>query len=365
MDNAFECMQHALSLAKKGKYLVSPNPLVGCVITKNHKIIGEGWHKKVGENHAEINAILNVKARFGDNYLELLKGSTVYTTLEPCSTQGKTGACSSILINSKIAKIVIASRDKSQNSIKKLLDVGIEVEEADHTLQYEAHELNKGFFSRITKGRPFITCKVGLSNDGGIALENKESKWITCEESRKDVHNLRAQNDVIYTGIGTILSDNPELTARNMDTQEFNQPLRCIIDAQNKMIGTEKVFNNKAKTLIFCEKTPKEQKLSVKYIESNSKNSQLNLSETMMWLGKRNLNTVLVESGPGIIKSLIHENLIDQFIFYVAPKILGKGRINFLDFIRKEPKLGKIELIMKVIKPIGKDLKITAIPIYS
>jgi len=364
MINSIECMKRALSLAQKGKYLTSPNPMVGCVITKDNKIIGEGWHEEVGKNHAEINAIESVKKRHGENYLKLLQNSIFHLTLEPCSKKGKTEACCDTLIKLKIGKVIVCSKDSSQLGIKKLTRAGIQIEEASRSLQQKAYKINQGFFSRIQKGRPFIQCKIGISSDGGVALENGHSQWITSKKSRIDVHLLRAEMDAILTGIGTILADDPQLTARGIKSINFRQPLRCVADTHCKMMGTERILNAEKDVIIFSKDKPSNLKSSIQYIKTPCKENSLDLKHVMKWLGDQKINSLLIESGPRLIDSLITEGLIDQFIFYIAPKILGKERINFFDGIRNSPKLAKIDLLIDTIEPIGKDLKILATPIY-
>ena len=358
-------MRLALSLAFNGKYLTSPNPMVGCVITKDNKIIGQGWHEEFGGNHAEINAINDVKKQFGKKGLKLLEGSSIYTSLEPCSKKGKTGSCANELIKYKVAKVVVASKDLSQDGISILKKNGIKVEESPKTIREEAEKLNRGFFKRIKSERPFVTCKIGMSLDGGIALETGESKWITSEDSRKDVHQLRAESDAILTGIGTIIKDDPKLTSRDIKIKKFNQPIRCVIDGKNRIIGTENIVDGKVKTIIFCKEIPRDLIPSIEYVKTRSKKNFLDLEETLKWLGNKKINSVLIESGPRIITSLLNEGLIDEFIFYIAPKILGKNRINFLDFVLKGSKLGKIKLIKQGELSLGKDLKIICTPVYS
>tara|TARA_B110000014_G_C20126590_1_gene600809 strand:+ start:583 stop:1677 length:1095 start_codon:yes stop_codon:yes gene_type:complete len=358
------CMERALYMAEKGRYLASPNPMVGCVITKNNKIIGEGWHQRYGENHAEINAIDDVRIKFGDEYLNLLKNSTFYTTLEPCSKKGKTGSCAETLVKLEVAKIIIGSRDPSQEGIEFLNDNGITTEDITLELQNAAYKLNRGFFSRVIKGRPFIKCKIGMSVDGGICLETGESKWITSEDSRQDVHKLRAESDVIFTGSGTVKVDDPLLTVRGV-SEEFNPPLRCIADRGKTLQGREKLLNDGLETLIFTNGLTKNITSKAEYKEAPLKEGFLDLQEIMSSLGEINKNMVLVEAGPKIINSLIQEKLIDEFIFYSAPKVLGNKKISFLDNILNNSKLGKINLLIDDIKSIGQDLKITATPIYN
>ncbi|HMY90128.1 MAG TPA: bifunctional diaminohydroxyphosphoribosylaminopyrimidine deaminase/5-amino-6-(5-phosphoribosylamino)uracil reductase RibD, partial [Nitrosomonas sp.] len=205
-------MAEAIRLAEKGLYTTSPNPRVGCVIVKNHQIIGRGWHEKAGQPHAEINALKQAASE--------VKGSTVYVTLEPCCHYGRTPPCTDTLINAGIAKLVIAAQDPNPRvagkGIKQLKAAGIEVQYG--LLEAQANQLNIGFVSRMTRQRPWITVKIASSLDGKIALANGKSQWITGEAARTDVHRLRARSCAILTGINTVKQDDPELSVRYIQT---------------------------------------------------------------------------------------------------------------------------------------------------
>ena len=253
MTSPSEHMNEALFLAKKGQLTTRPNPMVGCVITHDNVIIGRGWHQKSGEGHAEINAIQDVFDNLGTKAKSFLEKSEMFVTLEPCSTSGKTPPCSEAIKHHKIKKVFIASEDTSQNGFAQK-EKNIEIELG--ILREEARKLNRCCFSRIEKGRPCITAKMASGLDGGIALASGESKWITSEDSRADVHNLRALNEAVLTGTGTILKDNPSLTSRDSkyDDEEVMQPLRVVVDRNNYLTGKENIFSSEAKTLIFTTK---------------------------------------------------------------------------------------------------------------
>ncbi len=357
-------MREALSLARKGLLTTRPNPMVGCVITHNDKIIGRGWHKRSGENHAEINAIQDVINNHGETEAEmLLKESDMYVTLEPCSSTGKTPPCSATIKKYGIQKVYIASEDNSQNGFAKKEK---EIEIIEGLLRDEARELNRGFFSRIEKNKPFITAKIAMGLDGGIALSNGESKWITSDFARQDSHKLRAENDAILTGIGTILLDNPSLTVRNSgyDKNEVLQPLRVVIDRNSQLKGDESIFSSKGKNLIFSASKKNFNDSNTEVLPITNK-SREGLLEVMSYLAKNKLiNNLMIESGQGIFDAMISEELIDEIVIYQAPKLLGKNRKTFSNINESLEKLSTIDLEVKEILNLGKEKKIVLTPNY-
>jgi diaminohydroxyphosphoribosylaminopyrimidine deaminase/5-amino-6-(5-phosphoribosylamino)uracil reductase len=361
-----EHMKHALKLAKKGIYSVAPNPMVGCIIVKDDQVIGEGWHVKSGHNHAEINAIEDVKRKHGSTSKELLQGSEVFVTLEPCSTTGRTPPCCEALIKAGIKKVYIAQEDTSQEGLESLRAANIEVETG--LLNDKAITLNTGFFTRINEGRPFVTCKIACSLDGGIALSNGESKWITCEKSRRDAHQIRATSDAILTGIGTVLADDPSLTAR-IENQNFidhgNHPLRCVVDSSLQITGKEKVLTDGHPTIIFTNQLiTKFDGDNLTVIAKPGDNNKVSLKETLRHLGQMGINNLMLEAGPTLVDAMIAEELIDKFIFYMAPKILGAGKLNFSKLEGSIKNLGTIVLEIEEVEVIGDDLKLAMTPEY-
>ena len=361
MTSPSEHMREALSLAKKGLLTTRPNPMVGCVITLDNKIIGRGWHQKAGEGHAEVNAIQNVFENLGSSAESALEKSEMFVTLEPCSTTGRTSPCSETIKRYGIKKVYIASEDISQDGFaKKEKDIEI----IEGLLRDEARELNRGFFSRLEKNRPFVTAKMAIGLDGGIALNSGESKWITSEISRKDVHKLRASNEAILTGTGTILKDNPSLTSRDSgyDINDVKQPLRVVIDRNNYLNGKENIFSSQAKTLVF---TTKNSKIKSKNSEIcvMSKNDLSDLNNIMRYLAEeKSINTLMVESGSVLLDALLAQELIDELILYKAPKILGKDRNTFSKFSQNNQKLSTIGFTIGDMENLGEDLKITLTP---
>ena len=239
-----------------------------------------------------------------------------------------------------------------------------DIEIIEGLLRDEARELNRGFFSRLEKNRPFITAKMAIGLDGGIALNSGKSKWITSEISRKDVHKLRASNEAILTGTGTILKDNPSLTSRDSgyDINDVKQPLRVVIDRNNYLNGKENIFSSEAKTLVF---TTKNSKIKSKNCEIcvMSKNDLEDLNNIMNYLAKeKSINTLMIESGSILLDALMAQELIDELILYQAPKLLGKDRNTFSKFGQNNQKLSTIGFTIRDMENLGEDLKITLSP---
>ncbi|MFO7444844.1 MAG: bifunctional diaminohydroxyphosphoribosylaminopyrimidine deaminase/5-amino-6-(5-phosphoribosylamino)uracil reductase RibD [Ignavibacteriaceae bacterium] len=320
-------IQLALEIAKKGMGNVSPNPLVGCVITKNNRIISAGFHEKFGEAHAEINAISTAK--------ENVEGATLYINLEPCSHTGKTPPCVTKIIESKIKRVVIGTLDMnplvSGKGIKKLKAAGVEVKVG--VLEKECVDLNKFFFKYITQKLPYVTLKAAQTLDGKIADKNGESKWITSVSSRRLVHSLRAKYDAVLVGTGTIEKDDPNLTVR---FTEGRNPKRIVIDTNLKLKINHKIFihNQDKKLIILTSKKSIDKKSKIKkllsmgvqvlYIKENQ-DGRLNLKDALKQLAGLQIASVLIEGGSRVFTSFIHADLFDNIFLFVAPKILGCG----------------------------------------
>ena len=317
----------AIEIAKKGGGNVSPNPLVGCVIIKNDRIIGAGYHEKFGKNHAEINAIANAK--------EKVEGSILYVNLEPCSHTGKTPPCVDKIIENKIKRVVIGTLDMnplvSGEGVKKLKSAGIDVKVG--VLENDCIELNKFFFKHITKKLPYISLKAAQTLDGKIADVSGDSKWISSLSSRKYVHQLRSKYDAVLVGTNTVIRDNPSLTVR---LSEGRNPKRVIIDSELKLKADRKIFkNNKDKNLILVtskNNVDRRRKLKKLYaldvdiiFAKQEQEGSIDLLNVFKELGKRGINSVLVEGGSTIFTSLIKKKLFDDILLFISPKILGAG----------------------------------------
>lgn len=319
--NDLDYMQLAIDMAKKTKGQTSPNPNVGAVVVKEGRIVGIGTHLKAGEAHAEVQA-LNMAE-------ELAEGSTVYVTLEPCSHYGKTSPCAKRIIEEKVKRVVIAVLDPNPlvagQGKKMLEDAGIEV--LVGILETEAKELIQSFIKYITTGIPYITVKTAMTLDGKIATSIGSSKWITGEASRQFVHQLRHENDVIMVGVGTVLADNPQLTVR---TEEKGlNPLRVVIDTKLKTpLTANLVTDDAAPTWIFTtkhaskDKIKKMEQLGTRIIITTGESS-VPMREVIEYLGKEKITSVLVEGGSKLIGSLFDEQLIDKYISFIAPKLVG------------------------------------------
>lgn len=307
-------MTRALELAQLGLGEVSPNPMVGCVIVYNDKIIGEGWHKEYGGPHAEVNAINAVK----DN--DLLKESTAYVSLEPCSHFGKTPPCVDLLIKHRLKRVLIAIKDPNPlvggKGIKKLKDTGIEVEEG--ICEQEALEINRRFITSINKKRPFIILKWAQTADGFIARANYDSKWISNESSRKLVHKWRSEEDAILVGYQTALNDNPQLNVRMWTGTD---PLRLVIDRNNRLPQDLFLFDNTQKTIVY--NFIKDEVLGmverVKVRESNA------VQDILTDLFKRGIRSVIIEGGTATLNQFIELGLWDEARVFISPKTFDKG----------------------------------------
>lgn len=311
-------MREALRIAKNSLGRTSPNPLVGCVIVKNGKIIAEGWHRQAGTPHAEIHA-LNMAG-------DLANGATLYVNLEPCSHFGRTPPCVNRIIDSGIKKVVSAMADPnpkvSGRGFELLRAANIDVEVG--ILEDEAKKLNEVFLKWITTGLPFVTMKFASSLDGKIATSTGESQWISCFESRKFVHHLRDINDAVLVGIGTVLKDNPSLTTRLV---EGKNPIRVIIDSKARTPLDSKVLDKSARTIIaVSENAPPENISELKNRGAEiifARNERVDLKILMRELAKREITSILVEGGGKIHFSMLESDLVDKIYAFIAPKIIG------------------------------------------
>ncbi len=357
--NDFYYMNMALDLAEGTLGQTSPNPVVGAVIVKNNKIIGLGAHLKAGDAHAEKNALEMAK--------EEANGATMYVTLEPCSHKGRTEACADLIIQHKLKKIIIATLDPNEKvsgkGVKKLTTAGIEVEIG--LLEERAKEINKYFFTSMTKKRPFITLKQATSLDGKIATYTGESKWITSSEARIEVHKDRYLHDSILVGVNTVIKDDPELTVRLAEINE--QPIRLILDTSLRTPITSKLITDKAAaTWLFVGSNVQNELIerfeaheNVRIFQTES--THVNLTEVLNILHRHEVRSVYVEGGSTVNGSFLQAGLIDEVFTYIAPKLIG-GETAPTSFrglgISKLADAFKLEI--KEVKQIGKDLKIVS-----
>lgn len=315
-------MKMALDLAKKGKGWTSPNPLVGAVIVKDGKVIGQGYHEKYGQPHAEVNAITSAE--------EDVTEATVYVTLEPCSHFGKTPPCSDLLIDKNIKRVVVGTLDPNPlvagKGIERLRNNGIEV--VIGVLEEESQRMNEIFMKYIVTKIPFVVMKNAMSLDGKIATVTGESQWISGESSRKQVHALRHELAGIMVGIETIIKDDPQLTSRTLNSRN---PIRIVVDSKLRIPIMSNVLTHqdKAKTIVATTRRANKEKLEmlkqmeIEVIVTKEKDGKVNLQELMKVLGTKGIDSILLEGGATLNFSALEEGIVDKIQSYIAPKIIG------------------------------------------
>lgn len=359
-----EMMAKALRLAKKGQYTARPNPMVGCVLVKDGEVVANGWHRKVGEAHAEINALTQAG--------EQAKGSVCYVTLEPCAHQGRTGPCAKALVEAGVSKVIAAMADPnplvSGKGFDILSEAGIEVEYG--LLEQQAKRLNRGFISRVCRQRPWVTCKLAMSLDGRTALADGASQWITGASARADVQKLRARQDAIITGIGTLIADDPSLTVRQDASKPelepwfaaaerlgFQQPTRVLLDRQGRA-GKEakkaKLFQRSGKVICFTENA------SERYLPENVdvRDYPDSLIKLLECLATEESNQVLIEAGHQIAGAFLQANLIDELVIYMAPKLMGNQAMGLFDLSISEMQNTPL-LRLQEMRQLDDDIKLT------
>ena len=350
-------MEEALKEAYKA-YNKGETP-IGAVIVKDERVIGQGYHKYYGGNHAEVNAFENLS----DNP----EGATIYVTLEPCSHYGKTPPCVDKIIANKISKVVVGTLDPNPvvegRGIKALKEAGIEV--ITGVLEEECKKLNEVFMKYILYKRPFVVLKTAMTLDGKIATESGESKWITSDKSRQEVHKLRNKLSAIMVGVNTVIKDNPELTCR---LEGGKNPVRIIVDSKLRIpLGSNVVVDNLAQTIVATTEVADKdkilvlEKLGVKVLIINSKNERVDLKSLMIELGKRGIDGILLEGGATLSFSALEENIVDKIQVYIAPKIIGGEKSKTSIGGKGIEKLSDaIMLNNMTVKSVGTDLLIEA-----
>ncbi len=361
-------MQHAIRLAQKGVYTADPNPAVGCVIVKNDKIIGEGWHRWAGEAHAEVNALKQAGSQ--------AKGATVFVTLEPCSHTGRTPPCANALINAGVKKVVVAMPDPNPlvagDGLKKLQDAGIEVESG--LLESAAAELNPGFIKRMEAGRPYVRVKLAMSLDGRTAMASGESQWISSAASRNDVQRLRAESSAILTGIETVLADDPSMNVRmsavELKVDRVRQPKRLVLDSQLRMPSDAKIASLEGQCIVYTTVNVDNRDSYPFIIEQcaaygNGQGGKIDLKALMQDLAKKEVNLLHVEAGSVLCGALLKNDLVDEIIIYMAPHIMGDSAKGLFHLPELEQMKDRISLKIKEVRSIGNDIRITAQPVIN
>lgn len=360
MRNDEQYMRLAIEIAKAGIGQTSPNPVVGAVVVKDGEIVGFGAHLKAGEPHAEVHAIRMAG--------EKAKGATVYVTLEPCSHYGKTPPCADLLIETGVQRVVIATTDPNPlvagKGIEKLKSAGIEVKLG--VLKEEADELNRVFFHYIAAKTPFVTLKYASSLDGKIATTTGESKWITSEAAREDVHRYRAVHDAILVGVNTVITDNPSLTVRLPEGGK--NPIRIVLDTHLRTPLDANILNDgQAETWIIvgseasAEKRKLYEKRNVQIIPMSK--PHIDIDELLHVLGERRITSLFVEGGSHVHDSFVRAKAVNEIVAYFAPKIIGgKQAPTPIGGIGFAAMADVMELQIRQVETIGPDIKIVAIP---
>jgi diaminohydroxyphosphoribosylaminopyrimidine deaminase/5-amino-6-(5-phosphoribosylamino)uracil reductase len=343
-------MARALELAGKGLYTATPNPRVGCVLTQGEKVVGEGWHEKTGAPHAEANALAAAGIA--------AKGATAYVSLEPCNHHGRTPPCAQALINAGVKRVVAAIRDPNPQAAsggETLTAAGVSFEHG--LMEEEARELNIGFFSRMTRGRPWVRMKIAATLDGRTALANGQSQWITGAEARKDGHRWRARACAILTGYGTIKADDPRLTVRDVETPR--QPLRVIVDSRVETPPTARILEG-GNVLLFSSRE-KNLKGAENIVLPNP-GGKVDLPGMLKELAKRGINELHVEAGFRLNGSLVREGCVDEFLIYLNPSFLGDGAQGMLELPGITSLDQRIKTRFVSVDRIGEDLRILVRP---
>jgi diaminohydroxyphosphoribosylaminopyrimidine deaminase/5-amino-6-(5-phosphoribosylamino)uracil reductase len=381
MSSDIEYMQRAIRLAEKGLYTTDPNPNVGCVIVRNGEIVGEGWHQRAGQAHAEMYALKQAGSS--------AKDATVYVTLEPCSHTGKTPPCANALVEAGVKKVIVAMMDPNPlvagSGLKRLQDAGIET--GLGLLEAQARELNPGFISRMDTGRPFVRVKLAMSLDGRTAMASGESQWISGEASRNDVQRLRAQSSAILTGIDTVLADDPSMNVRltaqqlnivasqgtgraadNQNVAWVRQPKRIVLDSQFKMPAAARIYSQAGASaggecIVYTSLNVDNRDAYPFTIDTIAAiDGRVDLHALMTDLAKKEINLLHVEAGSVLCGALLKNGLIDEIIIYMAPHIMGDNAKGLFHLPGLEQMKDRVALTIKDVRSIGNDIRITARP---
>jgi len=349
-------MARALRLAERGLYTTSPNPRVGCVLVNKNKVVGEGWHERAGEPHAEVHA-LRVAGK-------LARGATAYVTLEPCSHHGRTPPCADALMAAGVSRVVAAMQDPNPlvagQGLQKLRAAGIKVECG--LMEAAARELNIGFVSRMTRGTPWVRSKIAASLDGRTALANGASKWITGTAARRDVQHWRARSCAVLTGIGTVLADDPQLNVREINCGR--QPLRAVLDSELRISPKAKILQG-GETLIYTASSDTAKQQTIKACGAEvmtlaGMDGKVDLAAVLRDLGKRGINEVLVEAGRSLNGALLKAGLVDELVLYLAPQLLGDAARGLADLGELTHLHQRVALQWNDVRQVGDDLRIVA-----
>lgn len=351
-----EYMQRALSLARRGLFTTTPNPRVGCVVVRDGDVVGEGLHERAGEPHAEVHALRAAGER--------ARGATLYVTLEPCSHHGRTPPCADAVVASGVKRVVAAMGDPNPKvagqGFAKLRQAGIAVETG--LLEADAVELNIGFVSRMTSGRPWVRLKVAATLDGRTALANRKSQWITSEAARRDGHAWRARACVVMTGVGTLADDNPRMDVREIETTR--QPLKVLVDSHLKASLDSRLFQS-GRVLVFAARGDKARiaefrARGVEVVVVPNADGKVDLPAMLDELGRRTINEVHLESGTRLNGSMLREGCVDELLVYLAPKLIGDTGLGMFDLPELTELSSALQLEFGPVQMVGNDLRVMA-----
>lgn len=361
-------MARAIRLAERGLYTTEPNPRVGCVLVRDGRIVGEGWHVRAGEGHAEVNALRQAG--------ELARGATAYVTLEPCSHFGKTPPCADALVAAGVSRVVAAMQDPNPQvagrGLQRLREAGVEVQCG--LLEAEAGQLNPGFIKRMQQGLPWVRLKLAMSLDGRTAMASGESQWITGPQARADVQRLRARSGAIISGADSVLLDDSALTVRAAElglAPELaaqvaqRQPLRVLVDGRLRVPLDRRLFHEPGPVLVVCAdamgREAEYQRPQLELLPLPGQNARVDLPGLLAELARRGCNEVLVESGAALAGAFWQAGLVDELVVYMAPRLLGSNARPLLqlpfDAMAQAEDLQIIDL-----RALGRDWRITAHP---
>ena len=346
-------MTRALRLAERGAFTTRPNPMVGCLIAHGEDVVGEGWHQRKGGPHAEVFALQAAGER--------AKGATAYVTLEPCAHTGNTGPCADALIAAGVARVVAAMRDPFPQvdgaGFEKLRTAGIVVESG--LMEAQARELNRGFLSRIERGRPWLRVKLASSLDGRSAMASGDSKWISGEASRRDVQQWRARSGALLTGAGTVLADDPQLTVRLEAGSEFVPPLRVVLDPGLATVARGRVREGDAPTLYLHAPEAKPPRgLRADHVAVPVRNGRFDLDAVLRLLATRGINEVQVEAGATLAGAFLAAGLVDELLLYIAPVLLGERARPLFDGLHIDAMTERLRLRAVDTRSVGSDLRL-------
>jgi len=354
-------MRRALELAARGLYTTDPNPRVGCVLVRAERVVGEGWHERAGEAHAEVNALRAA----GD----AAAGATAYVTLEPCAHTGRTPPCTQALIGARVGRVVYAIGDPnplvSGAGAAALRAAGINVH--GEVLAQEARALNPGFFKRMHTGLPWVRVKLAASLDGRTALAGGASRWVTAAAARQDAQRFRARSSVVLSGSGTVLADDPALNVRIDGATR--QPLRVLLDSELRVPPTARMFDREGPALVFTASMDAARRAELArrgvLVESVARaaGGGLALESVLRRLGEREANEVWVEAGARLAGALLQARLVDELIVYLAPSLLGPTARPLAELPEIMQLEQRLRLEFTECKPIGPDLRLTAVPL--